>query len=60
MYKSFQKNLRSLFSQTERVHGNLKDQDRIFTNVYRDGDPFVKGAIQRGDWHRTKDILGMG
>lgn len=22
-------------------HGNLKDQDRIFTNVYRDGDPFI-------------------
>jgi len=43
-----------------RTHGNLKDQDRIFTNLYGDGDPFIKGAEKRGDWHKTKDILGMG
>lgn len=43
-----------------RVHGNLQDQDRIFTNLYRDGDPGLKGAELRGDWHRTKDILSMG
>lgn len=55
------------FSQV-KIHGGLKDQDRIFTNLYRDGDPFIKGALQRvrlfyilkGDWHRIKDILGMG
>jgi len=28
--------------------------------VYRDGDPFVEGAMKRGDWHRTKDIISMG
>lgn len=44
----------------QRTHGKLKDQDRIFTNVYRDNDPFIKGALKRGDWHRTKDILAMG
>jgi NADH dehydrogenase (ubiquinone) flavoprotein 1 len=27
-----------------RFHGNLQDKDRIFTNVYKDGDPFIKGA----------------
>eukprot|EP00744_Colponema_vietnamica_P001787 GILI01002917.1.p2 GENE.GILI01002917.1~~GILI01002917.1.p2 ORF type:complete len:470 (-),score=136.92 GILI01002917.1:208-1617(-) len=43
-----------------KVHGGLKDQDRIFTNIYRDGDPFVEGALKRGDWHRTKEILSMG
>jgi len=32
---------------TKRSHGGLKDQDRIFTNVYRDGDPFVEGALKR-------------
>lgn len=32
-------------------HGNLSDQDRIFTNVYKDDDPFVDGALRRGDWH---------
>lgn len=30
-----------------RSYGNLKDQDRIFTNLYRDDDPFIKGAIKR-------------
>ena len=30
-----------------RKHGNLKDQDRIFTNLYIDGDVFVEGAIKR-------------
>jgi len=38
----------------------LSDQDRIFTNVYKDGDEFIKGAMMRGDWHQTKDIIGMG
>ena len=43
-----------------RTYGNLQDQDRIFTNVYCDEDPFMKGALKRGDWHRTKDIISMG
>ena len=30
-----------------RKHGGLKDSDRIFTNLYRDGDPFVEGALKR-------------
>lgn len=42
------------------VYGGLKDVDRIFTNIYHDGDPFLKGSLQRGDWHRTKDIIGLG
>jgi len=45
---------------SERVHGGLKDQDRIFTNLYKDEDPFMKGALKRGDWHQTKEILAMG
>ena len=38
----------------------LSDKDRIFTNLYRDGDPYISGAIKRGDWHQTKDILLNG
>jgi len=34
-----------------RNYGNLQDQDRIFTNLYDDGDRFIKGALSRGDWH---------
>lgn len=26
------------FSTGKRTYGNLKDQDRIFTNLYKDGD----------------------
>lgn len=43
-----------------RHYGGLKDQDRIFTNVFCKGDPYLKGAMARGDWHRTKDILLKG
>lgn len=35
------------FSTGKKVHGNLSDQDRIFTNLYKDGDPFIKGALKR-------------
>lgn len=28
-------------------YGGLRDQDRIFTNVYGDQDPFLKGAVLR-------------
>lgn len=39
------------FSEVARTHGGLKDQDRIFTNLYKDGSPWVDGALKRGDWH---------
>ncbi len=29
------------------MYGNLKDSDRIFTNVYKDGDPYINGALKR-------------
>lgn len=32
---------------TNRTYGNLKDADRIFTNVYKDSDPYIKGALRR-------------
>ncbi len=45
----FKKQIRSFadVQATKRTHGGLKDQDRIFTNVYRDGDPFIEGAMKR-------------
>merc|ERR1719507_2445161 len=43
-----------------RAYGGISDQDRIFTNLYKDGDPFIDGALKRGDWHQTKEILSMG
>ena len=35
------------FATSKRSYGNLKDQDRIFTNLYKDDDPFIDGALRR-------------
>jgi NADH dehydrogenase (ubiquinone) flavoprotein 1 len=40
--------------------GNLKDEDRIFTNLYGLYDPGLKGAMKRGDWHQTKELVLKG
>src|SRR5690348_6159169 len=38
----------------------LSDKDRIFTNIYGLGDPYLKGAQQRGDWDNTKALIERG
>ncbi|XP_071506191.1 NADH dehydrogenase [ubiquinone] flavoprotein 1, mitochondrial-like [Diadema antillarum] len=38
----------------------LKDEDRIFTNLYGRHDWKLKGAMSRGDWYKTKEILLKG
>ena len=38
----------------------LKDQDRIFTNIYGLQDTGLEGAKARGDWDGTKQILDLG
>jgi NADH-quinone oxidoreductase subunit F len=38
----------------------LEDKDRIFTNLYGWQDWGVKGALKRGDWDGTRDILAKG
>src|SRR5690606_36750599 len=38
----------------------LRDQDRIFTNLYGLHDWGLKGALARGDWDNTKAILEKG
>ena len=38
----------------------LKDQDRIFTNIYGMYDRSLKGAMARGHWDGTKEIIGKG
>lgn len=35
----------------------LRDQDRIFTNIYGLKDKSLKGAMSRGHWDGTKQIL---
>lgn len=43
------------FTKLKCLYGNLKDSDRIFTNVYRDGDPYIDGALKR-----VQFFLGVG
>ena len=40
--------------------GNLKDEDRIFTNLYGRHDFSLKGALSRGDYYKTKEIILKG
>ncbi|XP_074854262.1 NADH dehydrogenase [ubiquinone] flavoprotein 1, mitochondrial [Carettochelys insculpta] len=40
--------------------GPLKDEDRIFTNLYGRHDWRLQGALRRGDWYKTKEILLKG
>ena len=38
----------------------LKDQDRIFTNLYGMHDRTLKGAMARGHWDGTAKIIQNG
>ena len=38
----------------------LKDQDRIFTNLYGHHGADLKSAMKYGDWHKTKEIILKG
>ncbi len=38
----------------------LRDQDRIFTNLYGFHDVGLKGAKSRGDWDGTKELIALG
>lgn len=43
-----------------RTYGGLKDQDRIFQNLYGRYPPDLKHAKKMGDWHKTKEIILKG
>lgn len=45
---------------TKTKFGPLADQDRIFTNLYGRHDWRLKGAMKRGDWYKTKEIVQKG
>ncbi|KAK9484157.1 hypothetical protein V1527DRAFT_470914 [Lipomyces starkeyi] len=44
----------------QRVYGGLKDQDRIFQNLYEGYGKDLKSAMRMGDWYKTKEILLKG
>lgn len=41
-------------------YGGLKDQDRIFTNLYGHHGADLKSSMKYGDWYRTKDMILKG
>ncbi|KAK9510459.1 hypothetical protein O3M35_005244 [Rhynocoris fuscipes] len=41
-------------------YGPLSDEDRIFTNLYGKHDWKLAGALKRGDWYKTKEIIEKG
>lgn len=43
-----------------RTYGGLRDQDRIFQNLYGRYPPDLKSAKKMGDWHKTKEIILKG
>lgn len=43
-----------------RVHGGLRDQDRIFTNAYRQGDHGIKGAMVRRQSNSSSSRVSGG
>ncbi len=38
----------------------LSDRDRIFTNLYGQRDWGIEGALARGDWRDTAELLALG
>jgi len=46
--------------QPKRTYGGLKDQDRIFQNLYGHHGVDLKSAMKYGDWYKTKEILLKG
>merc|ERR1712198_278597 len=43
-------------TQTKTKFGPMADADRIFTNIYGRHDWRLKGAMQRGQWYKTKKV----
>lgn len=48
------------FFLSQKRGGPLADEDRIFTNLYGRHDWRLKGAMSRGDWYKTKEIIDKG
>lgn len=44
----------------KRTYGGLRDQDRIFQNLYGRYPADLKSAKKMGDWHKTKEIILKG
>jgi len=59
-HKLFTRSLSSGEPALGQIYGGLKDEDRIFQNLYGEHGWNLKDSMKRGQWHRTKDLLFMG
>ena len=44
----------------KKHYGGLRDQDRIFQNLYGHHGADLKSAMKYGDWYKTKEIILKG
>ena len=54
----FLKNIRKI--NIRNYSSFLRDEDRIFKNLYGKHDWGIEGDLQRGGWYKTKEILNKG
>lgn len=54
------RNLATVQDAPKRTYGGLKDQDRIFQNLYGHHGADLKSAQKYGDWYKTKEIILKG
>ena len=54
------RNLATVQDAPKRTYGGLKDQDRIFQNLYGHHGADLKSAMKYGDWYKTKEIILKG
>jgi len=59
-FRTILSRLQSTASEPPKKYGPLSDEDRIFTNLYGRHDWRLKGALARGDWYKTKEIILKG
>lgn len=53
--------LASAYSTAVKTHyGGISDDDRIWQNLYGRDDWRLEGALRRGHWYKTKEILQKG
>jgi NADH dehydrogenase (ubiquinone) flavoprotein 1 len=58
--RSQRRNLATVQDAPKRTYGGLKDQDRIFQNLYGHHGADLQSAMKYGDWHKTKEIILKG
>ena len=49
--------IKLVLRKEEEVQRMLNTKDKIFQNLHGFEEPFLEGALKRGSWSNTKEIL---